>query len=77
MAECRHLKLILLPVEESRLQCVKCHLTIKPKELKEEYCPECYEISGRKQYNFKEIPVVKTEIAKYRCEDCGIIIEHR
>jgi predicted RNA-binding Zn-ribbon protein involved in translation (DUF1610 family) len=76
MTECRHYKLVLLPREESRLQCEHCHLTIKPHELGEDYCPECFETFGKKQYDFKEIPVVETEISKYRCEDCGILIEH-
>ncbi len=74
MTLCSHLKLVLLPENESRLQCRYCHLTIKTDDLGEDYCPECFEISGRKQYNFKEIPAVETGTVKYRCEDCGIII---
>jgi predicted RNA-binding Zn-ribbon protein involved in translation (DUF1610 family) len=73
---CRHLKLVLLPENESRLQCKQCHLTIKKDELGEEYCPECFEIFGRKRYDFKEIPALGNGTVKYRCEDCGVIVEH-
>jgi hypothetical protein len=50
-------------------------LTIKADELGERYCPECFEMHGKKQYDFEEIPEKETEIARYRCEDCGVIIQ--
>ena len=30
---------------------------------------------GQKRYDFEEIEAEETEIAKYRCEECGVIIE--
>ena len=75
MALCNHSKLVLLPEDENRFQCEHCCLTIKADELGEDYCPECFETFGKKRYDFEEIPVGETVIVKYRCEDCGVIIE--
>jgi hypothetical protein len=50
-------------------------LTIKADELGESYCPECFEIHGRKRYDFEEIVVAETGVTRYRCEECGVIIE--
>ncbi len=50
-------------------------MTIKPNDLGSGYCPECFEIHGRKQYDFEEIPAEETGTARYRCEECGVIIE--
>lgn len=75
MTLCNHSKLVLLPEDKSRFQCEHCRLTIKADELGEGYCPECFETFGKKRYDFKEIPAVETGIVKYRCEDCGVIIE--
>jgi ribosomal protein L44E len=49
-------------------------LTIKEEELNNNYCPECYESSGKKHAEFE---VIETkENIRYRCEDCHTIIEY-
>ena len=75
MTFCNHTKLELLPEEKNRLRCQHCHLTIKADDLGDNYCPECFEMYGEKRYDFEKIEVVKTNIARYRCEVCGVIIE--
>jgi hypothetical protein len=50
-------------------------LTIKTDELDGDYCPECFETNGRKQYDFENIAATKPQMVRYRCEKCGIIIE--
>ncbi len=57
------------------LRCRHCHLTIKADELGGGYCPECYEINGKKQSDFEEVAAEETTRVRYRCEDCGLIIE--
>jgi hypothetical protein len=52
-------------------------LKIKPDELGESYCPECFEVDGSKRYDFEEIAAAAAEIDRYRCEDCGAIIESK
>jgi hypothetical protein len=39
------------------------------------YCPECFEESGKKRYDFEEVLESKQEHIQYRCEDCGALIE--
>ena len=75
MTACRHVTLSLLPEKKDMLRCCKCHLIIKPDELESNYCPECFEADGTKQYDFEELPAEKAVTASYRCEDCGVIIE--
>ena len=75
MTSCEHGRLVLLPEKKNMLRCRQCHLTISPDELGDSYCPECYEIQGRKQYDFEEMAPEETETARYRCEGCGVIIE--
>ena len=58
---------------ENRLRCRRCHLTIKADELDGGFCPECFEGDGRKNYDFEEIETEKT--VRYRCEDCGALID--
>jgi hypothetical protein len=48
-------------------------LTINAEELGDGYCPECFEISGKKQYEFDEME--SEGVARYRCEECGTIIK--
>lgn len=74
MTSCRHLQLLLLPPEGNRLRCRHCHLTISAEELQGGYCPECHAASGRKNYDFEEIPPANPR-TRYRCEQCGVIIE--
>ena len=75
MASCKHSNLALLPGKKNRLRCRHCHLTIKADEIENSYCPECFEIHDRKRYDFEAIEAEETKIAKYRCEECGVIIE--
>lgn len=74
MTQCKHSELILLPRPQERLQCQHCHLTIKADELGENYCPECFEVHGKKHYNFKPVAEKNIPAAQYRCEQCGITI---
>jgi hypothetical protein len=38
-------------------------------------CPECFEVSGEKRYDFEEITTMGERSARYRCEDCGAIVK--
>jgi len=75
MTLCKHTNLVLLPQKKNMLRCEHCHLTISPDELGEKHCPECFEVSGIKQYDFEELTAEETGIDTYRCEECGLIIE--
>ncbi|MBW2100986.1 MAG: hypothetical protein JRG68_09615 [Deltaproteobacteria bacterium] len=75
MISCNHSKLELLPQKKDKLRCRHCHLTIGADELGDGCCPECFEIHGKKRYDFEEIDTGETGTARYRCEECGIIIE--
>jgi len=75
MTSCDHRSLVLLPEKKNMLRCRHCHLTISPDEVENGFCPECYEIQGKKQYDFEEIAPEETGNARYRCEGCGVIIE--
>jgi hypothetical protein len=66
---------MLLPKQNNRVRCHHCHLTIKVNELSNSYCPECFEVSGKKRYEFGAVNDEKTEIIQYRCEDCGVVID--
>lgn len=74
MPSCTHSHLTLLPQQHERLRCLHCHLTIKADELSQRYCPECFETSGKKRYDFEEVTEANQDITQYRCEDCGVII---
>lgn len=75
MSACKHLQLVLLREQKNRLRCRYCHLTIHADELTSRYCPECFESSQTKRYDFDAVPEVTDGIARYRCEDCGVMIE--
>ena len=75
MTVCKHSVIALLPEKKNLLRCRNCHLTIKADDLGTGYCPECFEVSGRKQYDFEEVAVEEKGPARYRCEECGVIIE--
>ena len=75
MNSCKHNVLTLLSNNSKRLKCRHCHLTIKPDELKEGYCPECFEAYGKKRYDFEEIDLETDNITQYRCEECHAIIK--
>jgi hypothetical protein len=50
-------------------------LTIAGEELGDGFCPECFETSGTKRYEFDQLPATAGGGARYRCEDCGAIIK--
>jgi hypothetical protein len=75
MTSCTHNTLVLLPEMKSRLQCRRCHLTITSAELGDSFCPECYEMHSEKRYDFDEMVAEEPGRARYRCEECGVIIE--
>lgn len=75
MTLCSHSVIVLLPEKKNMMRCKHCHLTIRADELREHYCPECFEVNGAKRYDFEEIAAAETDIARYRCEQCGVIIE--
>jgi hypothetical protein len=77
MATCRHLQLVLVRDNAAKVRCRHCHLTIKPEDLPGRYCPECFEATGLKRYDFEEVVVVAPETVRYRCEECGGMIETR
>jgi len=75
MTACSHKSLVLLPVSKQRLRCRHCHLTIDSEELDDNYCPECYDTHGLKWYDFEAVDDGQAGMVRYRCEDCGIIID--
>ena len=75
MTSCNHIALELLPERKKTLRCRHCHLTITGEELGDGFCPECFETSGTKRYEFEEMETPESRIARYRCEDCGAIIK--
>ena len=74
MSNCKHSNLVLLPGQKDRIRCKHCHLTIKVDDLEKEYCPECYEVHGKKRYDFEDVVDEEPDTSQYRCEDCGLII---
>jgi rubrerythrin len=75
MDSCRHLHLVLLPQAANKLRCRHCHLTITAEELNNGYCPECYHTHGRKNSDFEEVETSGDGKTRYRCEECGVIID--
>lgn len=77
MSTCGHSRLVLLPAEKGKLRCRHCHLTIRADELDGGHCPECFEADRTKRYEFEEIIAERPGASRYRCEECGVIIESR
>lgn len=75
MNECLHKNLVLIKESADKLRCQHCHLTIAAEELGDGYCPECYEETGRKRTDFEKVESNSQELTRYRCEDCGVIIQ--
>ena len=75
MPECPHKNLVLIKEPANKLRCKTCHLTITADELGDSYCPECYESTGKKRLDFEKVAAPSSDISKYRCEDCGVMIE--
>jgi Zn finger protein HypA/HybF involved in hydrogenase expression len=77
MPVCSHRTLELLPERSETLRCRHCHLTIDGDELAGSYCPECFDRSGDKRYEFDTIDRTDNEVARYLCEECGAIVTSR
>ncbi|HQP32250.1 MAG TPA: hypothetical protein PLB81_13065 [Deltaproteobacteria bacterium] len=75
MTDCRHLNLVVLTAAHEKMRCRHCHLTISADEMPDGFCPECYETRGRKRFDFEKIADPDHSRTRYRCEDCGAIIE--
>lgn len=75
MTACKHLNLTLLPCSGKKLKCRNCHLTINADELGDGPCPECFERSGDRYYDFEVVVTPEDEMPKYRCDDCGAFIQ--
>ena len=73
MVSCKHTALEFLPARKRTLRCRHCHLTLDGEELGDGYCPECYDQSGERRYDFDELEALDDGAAKYRCEECGAI----
>jgi len=75
LASCKHKKLALIPPPKEKIRCTYCHLVISREELVHGYCPECHEVRGVAHYEFEEVKERQEAKVRYRCEDCGAIIE--
>jgi len=75
MASCQHGTLELLPERKTTFRCRYCHLTIAGEELGDGFCPECFENTGSKRYEFEQMEARESGGARYRCEECGVIIK--
>ena len=75
MPQCSHKTLTLLKERRDRLRCKKCHLIISADELGSRCCPECYAVNGERRYDFEEIAPKGDELTRYRCDECGAVIE--
>jgi len=73
MTVCQHATLELLPLRKRTLRCRHCHLTLAVEELGDDPCPECFERSGQRNYDFEEVETGAA--ATYRCEQCGVLVK--
>jgi len=71
MKNCKHTHILVINESSLRLRCRHCHLTIKPEDLKDGYCPECFEVDGQKRDDFEKIESAQKSSVRYRCEECG------
>jgi Zn finger protein HypA/HybF involved in hydrogenase expression len=74
MASCKHSTLELIPERKSTVRCKRCHLTMAADDLGDGYCPECFDSSGVKYYDFESVSASTSNVVRYRCEECGAII---
>ncbi len=78
MSRCKHTQLLVLTETAERLRCCHCHLVIQAEELGNRgYCPECYETTGRKHHDFEKVAAPDSAAARYRCEECGALLNPR
>ena len=73
---CPHTNLTILSDAGSKMRCRHCHLTIDADELSDSYCPECYDSTGYKKFDFDTVTSANSGAIRYRCEDCGVLIEN-
>lgn len=71
MDACQHRNLVLLTPPKNRIRCRHCHLTLQREELTTRYCPECYEATGVKRFDFEEVVATSAKVT-YLCEDCQV-----
>jgi Zn finger protein HypA/HybF involved in hydrogenase expression len=74
MTACRHSTLELIPERKSTVRCKRCHLTMSADDLGDGYCPECFDSTGVKHYDFESLSIGSASVVRYRCEECGAII---
>lgn len=74
MTDCPHTEIVLIPPATGRVRCRHCHLTITAEDLAGGYCPECFEVSGQKRYDFDDVSEKTDGKARYRCETCGVML---
>ncbi len=74
MNSCNHTNLELLPERKKTVRCRHCHLTLAVEDLPDGFCPECFDTSGARRYEFDEVKSREEPAARYRCDDCGVII---
>jgi len=74
MTSCKHTTLELLIERKTTLRCRRCHLTISEDELGDGFCPECFDSTGAKNYDFEVLTNTASNVVRYRCEECGAII---
>jgi len=74
MTTCKHATLELIPERKCTVRCKRCHLTMSADELGDGYCPECFDGTGAKHYDFEPVSTPGNNGARYRCEECGVII---
>jgi hypothetical protein len=75
MSSCQHSNLELMPSRKRTVRCRRCHLTLDADELGDDACPECFESSGIRHYDFEEIAGPRDGGATYRCEECGVLVK--
>ena len=75
MSDCRHQRLVLLEADGTKLRCRHCHLTIEEDELSQGSCPECLHVNGIRRSDFDRVEPEGKGETRYRCEDCGTIVE--
>jgi len=72
---CAHTTLELLQSRKRTVRCRRCHLTLDGEELGDGHCPECFDRSGRRHYDFDEVDSAGSNAVSYRCEECGVIVK--
>ncbi len=69
--------MVLTENDEAKIRCRRCHLTLNESDLKGGCCPECMAERGERNYDFEAILTNPSAKIRYRCEQCGILIENR